>query len=80
MEATHRRSELTLNKGDNSALSLDQDELAFFRFLTKIDNDDELKTHIVRVQQRAYEVSEQFNLLVGTLSYRKPGLQLLLHL
>ena len=58
MKTTLGRSELTLDKAESSTFTLDHDELVFFRSLTKIDNEDELKAHIVRVQQRAYEVSE----------------------
>ena len=36
---------------------LTEDEAAFFKAATGIDNDEELKAHILMVQKMAYEVS-----------------------
>jgi hypothetical protein len=41
---------------DDSQYSLDEEALAFFKAQTRIDDDDELKQHILAVQKRAYEV------------------------
>lgn len=41
---------------DESLYSLDENELVFFKSQTGIDNEEELKTHILTVQARAYEV------------------------
>ncbi|KIL67221.1 hypothetical protein M378DRAFT_73806 [Amanita muscaria Koide BX008] len=41
---------------DESLYSLDEDELAFFKSATGIDDEGELKKHILTIQARAYEV------------------------
>ncbi|KAM6495368.1 hypothetical protein JOM56_008074 [Amanita muscaria] len=41
---------------DESLYSLDEDELAFFKSETGMDDEGELKKHILTVQARAYEV------------------------
>ncbi|KAM6495362.1 hypothetical protein JOM56_008068 [Amanita muscaria] len=41
---------------DESLYSLDEDELAFFKSETGIDDEGELKKHILTIQARAYEV------------------------
>ncbi|KAF8638313.1 hypothetical protein AX17_002333 [Amanita inopinata Kibby_2008] len=41
---------------DESLYSLDDDELAFFKSQTGIDDDEQLKNHILAVQAKAYQV------------------------
>ena len=41
-----------------AAYGLSPEQATFFKGETGIDDDDNLRTHIVEVQQRAYEVSE----------------------
>lgn len=40
----------------DKSLSLDEDELAFFKSATGIDDEGELEKHILTVQVKAYEV------------------------
>ena len=42
--------------GSEETLSLTEDDLAFFKVQTRIDDDDELKNHIFAVQAKAYGV------------------------
>lgn len=44
-------------KLDPSLYSLQNDELAFFRQLTGIEDEDELRSHILAIQAKAYDVS-----------------------
>lgn len=44
---------------DNSFYSLAGDELAFYRRHTNIEDEDELKKHILKVQAKAYNVCSQ---------------------
>lgn len=44
-------------KLDTSFYSLEDEELEFFRTLTGITDEEELKVHIVDVQAKAYQVS-----------------------
>lgn len=57
------------------------DELLFFRKLTGIENEDELKSHILAVQAKAYEVSTMY--IVSTVTHSEvkesPGLRISLH-
>ena len=41
---------------DESLYALDEDELAFFKSQTGIDDEGELKKHILTIQAKAYEV------------------------
>lgn len=41
---------------DDTVLSLNESELAFFKAQTKIDDEDELKNHIAAVQAKAYDI------------------------
>ena len=52
---------------DENLYSLDDAALAFFKTQTGIHDDAELKTHILAVQKRAYEVGG----LTHTQIYRK---------
>jgi|ERR1700722_9994223 len=49
---------------DESLYHLDHDELTFFRTHTGIDNDEDLKSHILSIQAKAYDVHESFAALV----------------
>jgi hypothetical protein len=44
------------NPAADTALSLNEDELAFFKAQTKIDDEDELRNHISAVQAKAYSI------------------------
>lgn len=42
-----------------AAYALSPEQAAFFKTETGIDNDDDLKAHILDVQKKAYQVSHQ---------------------
>ena len=44
------------NPATDTTLSLNEDELAFFKAQTKIDDEEELKNHISAVQAKAYSI------------------------
>ncbi|KAH9933311.1 uncharacterized protein B0H18DRAFT_870613 [Fomitopsis serialis] len=50
------RATLRNSKLDESLYSLDEEESAFFKSLTGIDDDEALKQHILKVQNDAFEV------------------------
>jgi hypothetical protein len=47
---------------DDNLYRLDDDERAFLKTQTGIDNDEDLKAHILAVQAKAYDVCDYYNI------------------
>ena len=58
-EFGHEALNLPLNE---DFYDLGKDEIAFYKTLTGIASDDELKQHIISVQHTAYSVHTSFNM------------------
>ena len=65
----HLEKELgKLNPLDESLYKLDEEGFAFMKTQTSIDDEEELKKHILAVQAEAYEVGFDYSPLAGPLT------------
>jgi hypothetical protein len=56
MSEDHLKSDSTWPALDDNLYNLNEEQLDFFKKTTQINNDEELKKHILEVQAEAYKV------------------------